>query len=47
VGVEISLNGASFSHSGKVFKYLSFDKTLTEPQKVKFEDEEIKKLKKT
>ncbi|CAK72743.1 unnamed protein product (macronuclear) [Paramecium tetraurelia] len=47
VGVEITFNGTSFSHSGKVFKYMAFDKSLNEQQKSKLEDEEIKKLKKT
>lgn len=44
--VEISFNGQQFSNSKKSFKYIAFDKNMTLDQKNKYEDQEMKNLKK-
>lgn len=46
IGIEISFNGQQFSCSKKCFRYLSFDKSLTQDQRNKFEEQEMKNLKK-
>lgn len=46
IGVEITFNGQQFSNSKKTFRLLSFDKNLTVEQKIKYEEQEIKNLKK-
>ena len=46
VGVEISFNGQQFSSSKKAFKYIAFDKNMTQDQRNKYEDQELKNLKK-
>lgn len=46
IGIEVSFNGQQFSCSKKTFRYLSFDKSLTPEQRVKFEEQELKGLKK-
>ena len=46
IGIEISFNGQQFSCSKKTFRYLSFDKNLTADQRNKYEEQEMKNLKK-
>ena len=46
IGIELSFNGQQFSCSKKIFRYLSFDKNMTPDQRNKFEEQEMKNLKK-
>lgn len=46
IGIEISFNGQQFSCAKKTFRYLSFDKNMPPDQRQKFEDQELKNLKK-
>ncbi|EGR29393.1 rcc1 family hect domain protein, putative [Ichthyophthirius multifiliis] len=47
IGIEISYNGQCFSSSGKTFRYMSFGKDLPLEQRAKWEDGELKNIKKS
>lgn len=46
VFVEISSNGQQYSNSRRSFKYLAFDKSMPQDQRNKYEEQELKNLKK-
>jgi hypothetical protein len=44
--IEVSFNCHQYSNNRKSFKYLAFDKNMPQDQRIKYEEQEIKNLKK-